>query len=131
LTEYALGALLVLTVTWLVVRVRHNQAATKAESRPKPIVRNEYQAVAIKYSENACDAAKAMTGSRFLATEAPSLPLKDCDFPDCRCKFAHYDDRRSKSDRRNPFAHLGVLDGTGAFEHDRRKITDRRKSGDS
>jgi hypothetical protein len=131
MTELLLGALLVLTVAWLVVRIRHNKTATEAESRPKPKTQGEYHAVAIKYSENACNAAKAMTGRRFLASAAPQLPLAKCDAHKCRCKYVHYEDRRKKNDRRSPFAHLSKTDGTGSFERERRKKTDRRKSSET
>jgi len=66
-----LGALLVLTIAWLFVRIRQNKAATEAESRPSAKDSGTFHAVAIKYSENACDAAKAMTGRRFLSNAAP------------------------------------------------------------
>jgi len=130
MTELLLGALLALAVVWLVVRIRQNKAATKAESRPATTDRGKYQAVAIKYAENACDAAKAMTGRRFLANAAPRLPLPECNFPECRCQFAHYKDRRAKSDRRSPFARAGATDGTGSHEKERRERTDRRKESD-
>ena len=123
-----LGGLLVITVAWLIVHVRQNKTATEAEAMPKPKTQGEFHAVAIKYSEDACDAAKAMTGRRFLASEAPELPLKKCDFDDCRCKFSHYQDRRSTADRRTPFAHQGKTETTGTFEREKRKKTDRRKN---
>jgi len=128
MTQLLLGALLVFTVAWLIVRIRQNKAAAKAESRPKSAGQGEYHAVAIKYSENACDAAKAMTGRRFLVRAAPSLPLPECDFPTCRCKFAQYDDRRSKTVRRSPFAHGGTSDRTNSVERERREKADRRKN---
>jgi len=130
MTELLLGALLALAVVWLVVRIRQNKAATKAESRPTTSDRGQYQAVAIKYSENACDAAKAMTGRRFLANAAPRLPLPGCNFPECRCQFAHYKDRRANRDRRSPFAPAGSTDGTGSYEKERRETTDRREESD-
>jgi len=130
MTELLLGFLLVLTVAWLIVRIRQNKAATEAESRPKPRTQGDFHAVAIKYSENACNAAKAMTGRRFLAGAAPQLPLKNCDVHTCRCTYAHYDDRRSKTDRRSPFAHQGLSDGTGSFEREKREIKDRRKNAE-
>jgi hypothetical protein len=130
MSELLLGALLVLTVAWLVVRIRQNKAATKAESRPQAKNEGEYHAVAIKYSENACDAAKAMTGRRFLSNAAPRLPLPECDFLECRCQFAHYDDRRASRDRRSPFAPAGTTDGTGSYEQERREERDRRKQRD-
>jgi hypothetical protein len=126
MSELLLGALLLLAIAWLVVRVRQNKVAEKAASTPVPKHLGEYRAVAIQYSENACDAAKAMTGRRFLATAAPRLPLPECNYPDCRCQFAHYDDRRADGDRRSPFAPAGTTDGTGSYEKERRERTDRR-----
>ena len=131
MSELMLGALLVLAVAWLVVRIRQNKAAEKAAATPEPRHLGEYHAVAIKYSENACDAAKAMTGRRFLATAAPRLPLPECDFLDCRCQFAHHDDRRAGSDRRSPFAPAGTTDGTGSYEKERRERADRREDADA
>lgn len=128
--ELLLGALLVLTVTWLVVRLRRNKAAEHAESRPAKKNVGAYHAVAIKYSEKACDAAKALTGRRFLSSAAPRLPLSECDFLDCRCQFARYDDRRSGSDRRSPFAPAGSSGATGTYERERRQRTDRRGRND-
>lgn len=124
--ELMLGALLVLTIAWLVVRIRQNKEATKAESKPAPKEDGAFHAVAIKYSENACDAAKALTGRRFLSTAAPRLPLAECDFPECQCKFAHYKDRRTGRDRRSPFAPAGTTGATGSFQKERREKTDRR-----
>jgi hypothetical protein len=130
MTELMLGGLLILMVAWLIVRIRQNKAATKAESRPQLKNEGQYHAVAIQYSENACDAAKAMTGRRFLSNAAPRLPLPECDFLECRCQFAHYDDRRASRDRRSPFAPAGATDGTGSYEKERREKKDRRKQAD-
>lgn len=126
--ELMLGALLVLAIAWLVVRIRQNKAAVIAESMPTAKNGGTFHAVAIKYSENACDAAKAMTGRRFLATAAPHLPLADCNFPECQCTFAHYDDRRTGRDRRSPFAAGGSTGATGTYERERREKTDRRNN---
>ena len=128
--ELMLGALLVLTIAWLVIRIRRNKAAEIAASRPSPMDSGTFHAVAIKYSENACDAAKAMTGRRFLSSAAPRLPLPECDFLECRCKFAHYDDRRKGRNRRSPFAPGGPAGATGSFAKERREKIDRRKDDD-
>jgi hypothetical protein len=128
--ELMLGALLILTIAWLVVRIRQNKAAAVAESKPPTKPTGAYHAVAIKYAENACDAAKAMTGRRFLSNAAPRLPLPDCDYPGCNCKFAHYEDRRTDRDRRSPFAPAGPAGITGSYERERREANDRRKRPD-
>lgn len=126
--ELLLGLMLVLTIAWLVVRLRRNKAEIEAQKKTRPELRSAYHAVAIKYSENACDAAKAMTGRRFLSSAAPRLPLPECDYIDCRCQFAHYDDRRTGRDRRSPFAPANPSGATGSFKRERRDRIDRRKS---
>jgi hypothetical protein len=130
MSELLLGALLVLTITWLVVRIRRNKAAEKAESMPKFSHTGQYHSVAIKYAEKACDAAKAMTGRRFLATAAPRLPLPECDYSKCTCTFAHYGDRRSGKERRSPFSAGSASGATGKHGAERRVRNDRRKESD-
>jgi len=130
MSELLLGTLLVLTIAWLVVRIRQNKAAEKAASKPAKADYGAFHAVSIKYAENACDAAKAMTGRRFLSNAAPRLPLPECDYLECRCQFAHYKDRRAGRDRRSPFASAGATGTTGSFERERRERTDRRKNAD-
>ncbi len=56
---------------------------------------------------NACDAAKALSGKRYLTQEAPVLPLPECDAADCRCQILPLDDRRSGHDRRDSFSAYG------------------------
>jgi hypothetical protein len=128
MSELLLGTLLILAVAWLIIRIRRNKTESEKIKKPQQRIRGAYHAVAIKYSENACDAAKAMTGRRFLSTAAPRLPLPGCDYIDCRCQFAHYDDRRTGRDRRSPFAPASSSGNTGSFQRDRRDRTDRRKS---
>ncbi len=126
--ELLLGVLLVLAIAWLVVRIRRNKAELNAKPEPKSNNHGAFHAVAIKYSENACDAAKAMTGRRFLSNAAPRLPLPDCDFLQCRCQFAHYEDRRSGRDRRSPFSPAGANNTSGSFKKERRQRTGRRST---
>jgi hypothetical protein len=129
--ESLLVAALVLAVIWLALRIRRNKLDVAAESRsPRTSTSSKtgaYHAVAITYSESACDAAKAMTGRRFLSSAAPRLPLPDCDALECRCQFSHHDDRRSGQDRRNPFSPGNFGSGTGTYERERRDRHERRK----
>ena len=49
---------------------------------------------------NACDAAIAQSNVRYLADEAPMLPLAECTRrADCHCKYRHFDDRRTEARR--------------------------------
>ncbi len=108
------------------------KARDDAESpQPREQSKNtSFHAVSIKYSSNACSAAKDMSGRRFLASAAPKLPLPDCDVLECNCRFAHHADRRTGKDRRSPFAPSGLGGGTGSYEHEQRKGGDRRRNDD-
>ena len=124
-----LSVLLLLSVVWLIVRIRANKAEVEAENQPRIVdAKGAFHAVSLKYSENACNAAKAMTGRRFLSSAAPRLPLPDCDVLECRCTFAHHKDRRSGSDRRSPFTPAAYGGGTGSYERERREKRGRRES---
>jgi hypothetical protein len=63
---------------------------TKSGKQP----RNRWHAVAIVPGAGHCKAAESAKGRRFLSTEAPLLPLRDCDAVACICKYRHHDDRR-------------------------------------
>ena len=130
LSTMVLIALLLIAVWWL---VRKRRAALTEESQPTARRRNSnaaFHAVSIHFSANACNAAKAMAGRRFLATAAPTLPLPDCNVLECNCRFAHHDDRRSGKDRRSPFASRTALMATGEFEREQRTGKDRRTGTD-
>jgi hypothetical protein len=124
--------LALLLVGWWWVRRR---AARQADSSPDVLARSggmaktEYHAVAIRIQPYACDAARQLEGRRFLASDAPRLPLPDCDRDRCDCRFQHYADRRSHRDRRSPFGSGGTASGTGTFEQERRR-TDGRRADD-
>ena len=79
---------------------------------------NPYHAVSIKPGSKCCEDARKLEGHRFLATGAPTVPLKGCTSASCQCRYIHYNDRRNAEDRRkeprNPYAH---------------KMTERRATG--
>ena len=129
--ELLLVLALLLSIWWLILRVRRNRidvAAERAPSTTKMKSTSAYHAVSLKYSSEACDTAKAMTGRRFLSGAAPKLPLPGCDADVCNCGFAHHDDRRSGNDRRSPFNPATHGSGTGTFQVERRDRRDRRRS---
>jgi len=67
--------------------------------------RLKYRGAEVIAAEDACDAARSLTGLRLLSVDVPVLPLKTCDRPaTCQCKFRHFDDRRRKFSRRVPHA---------------------------
>lgn len=129
--ELLLVLALLLSVWWLILRIRHNRQEVSAIRNPtkKPVDQTSaYHAVSLKYSSDACDAAKALTGRRFLSAAAPPLPLPECDAAECNCGFAHHSDRRSGKDRRNPYNPATYGGGTGTFKVERRDRRDRRRS---
>lgn len=129
--ELLLVLALLLSIWWLIMRIRRNKAERLAETRAlqqKVDTSSAFHAVSLKYSAHACDAAKAMTGRRFLSGAAPKLPLPGCDAEECRCGFAHHSDRRSGRDRRSPFNPASPGGGTGTFTVERRDRRDRRRA---
>jgi hypothetical protein len=86
----------------------------------------KFHAVSIRVGSGACTAAMGMQGERFLANEAPQLPLPGCDAADCQCRFIHFKDRRATDERRNPYrGTMGVA--TGNLRREQRTGKDRRK----
>jgi len=79
----------------LVKRLLHKPRKPARPARaPHP-----YHAVSIRLGKSACGAAKALAEQRFLAKDAPHLPLEKCDAHSCTCAFAHYEDRRQEGRR--------------------------------
>ncbi len=123
-----LFAVLAALLIWIYLRLNQGRPSPAADDRQLPSPgRGAYHAVAIRFPEDACDAAKRLAGERFLASESPDLPLKDCDAAKCECYFAHYDDRRSGYDRRSPYDPALGSSGTGIHEIERRQSGGRRK----
>jgi len=59
-----------------------------------------WRAVGIVPGANACEAALALRGRRFLPASIKRLPLAECTRQDqCNCKFQHYGDRRGPQRR--------------------------------
>jgi hypothetical protein len=99
-----------------------------AERRPGSRVTKtpvgRFGGVEILYRADACEAARALAGQRFLAKEAPALPLAGCTAK-CSCKFAKLADRRT-DDRR--FGQGGL--GAALYnEQNRRAARERRQTG--
>jgi len=65
---------------------------------------NRFHSVTIRFRDDACPAVQALAKTKFLAKEAPRLPLDECTVPNCRCQYKHYDDRRDGEDRRDGHA---------------------------
>lgn len=95
---------------------RRHKSFGVAEPTPAspPSRLNRYQAVSVIACNKACNAVAGVQGVRFLARQAPRLPLMDCDRPDlCRCRFEKYQDRRSAV-QRSPYSNSTMVSFGGA-----------------
>ncbi len=59
-------------------------------------VGTRWHAVSVIAGGDACGASHALHNVRYLSTEAPRLPLRECSQPGrCQCKYRHHADRRT------------------------------------
>lgn len=121
-----------LLIAWLIYRQGLDKPEDRRVRRISPAHKNEsrYHAVSVKPGAYACCAANKIAGQRFLASQAPDLPLPDCDAAKCDCHFVHHHDRRTGKDRRSPFTSGGVAAPTGTYTGERRQGDDRRDESD-
>ena len=88
--------------------------------------RGKYHGVSVKTNgKYMCEAAFYLEGTRFLAHEAPSLPLIGCaDSRNCACVYKHFDDRRT-SVRRDSDDGLPIKDHPNSVRQGvGRRVTD-------
>jgi hypothetical protein len=92
--------LLMLTVIAVIAAMYWYRTKSAAQTTPPAQHKsNPFHAVTVKFRKDACAAARALQGKRFLAHEAPRLPLPQCTAKTCCCQFMHYDDRRGDERR--------------------------------
>ena len=73
-----------------------------------------WHAVSVVPGRYGCDAARAQLGRRYLAVEAPRLPLKGCSGQDeCSCTYRHHQDRRGPLRRKEDISGLRRRDPGG------------------
>ena len=94
------------------------QLITPQPVKPGP---QPYRAAALACDGNACQAARELRGEKFLANQAPHLPLQTCDKGQCDCHFAFYSDRRSPISERRSLA-------SAADDDERRRSNGRRRT---
>lgn len=93
-------ALLCLIWFWPVSSSSRTGLRRQSDSLTAKQTANQFHAVSIQPCKGACSAAKALRGQRFLAREAKTLPLADCNVANCQCTYRHYADRRAGEERR-------------------------------
>lgn len=101
---------------------KKKKLSTTAIHRAQP-----YHAVAIKVPSEGtvCEAARALSGKRFLSDEAPKLPLQECDAEQCECTYTHYADRRHENRRAGD---AGMSEQPFEGDNKRARGPDRRRS---
>ena len=102
-----------------------------AGSQPPPRAKDggakeggRFGAVQIRPRLGACRAAQLLQGHRFLAKNAPPLPLRECSAARCSCTFSKLPDRRTDSRR----LQHGGLHTTLFIAGNRRTKRDRRRA---
>jgi len=84
-----------------------------------------FYAVSVVAEEHACAAALAASDQRFLARDAPRIPLPECTRPlECKCRLARFNDRR-KTDRRDALSFSRWYSGIERRGGPGRRTTDR------
>ncbi len=118
-----------LGLLWFVRRHAKPENVRPDERRKVDTGKNtRFHAVSIRFAPDACDAAKAMEGRRFLSSAAPKIPLPECDAAKCKCRFKHHSDRRTGDDRRNAWGKGFGGTTSGTYPKEQRKGGDRRKN---
>jgi hypothetical protein len=75
---------------------RRRQQIIPMAKRIYPLLIQPWSAVRIATHGDTCDKALALRDKRFLARDAPALPLKGCTLSaGCNCIYRHYADRRA------------------------------------
>lgn len=109
-------------VCWLVAR---REAPRPAQPRaPRAKVGGRFSGVQIRPRHGACRAAQLLQGHRFLAKDAPALPLRECKAARCSCTFSKLPDRRSDGRR----LEHGGLSASLFVAMNRRTKRDRRRA---
>lgn len=106
---------------WLALRRGRPEQPAPTEKKKSG---GRFGAVEIHTRLGCCDAARALEGQRFLAKEAPALPLPDCTSRQCACKFGKLSDRRTE-DRR---LEHGAISSSLFMASNRREQHERRTS---
>lgn len=83
-----------------------------------------YEAVSVQPCLEACRAAWDQQAVRYLASDAPALPLAGCDVEKCTCRYAHHEDRRAAEDRRDDVGRFAGI-SPRAGKQNRRAAGDR------
>lgn len=86
--------------TWLHRRRVQSEILRSGRPVESRAVTNPFHAVSVTPGQNCCRTVQALSGKRFLSSEAPMTPLPGCDAASCNCFYTHHEDRRMTKERR-------------------------------
>jgi hypothetical protein len=100
------------------------KSAPRHQARSAPL--RPFQAIAIYRGVKSCELARKFGEHKFLAKDAPALPLKGCSMPErCDCRYLKYKDRRAEARRLVDFGlSARVFDGKERRARNGRRSTD-------
>lgn len=103
-------------------------AAARSRAEPAAPRPKAFHGVCLKPGLDACDAVLSAINQRYLSSEAPALPLSNCDRPRCTCTYGHHADRRDNEDRRSGWGSFGGFAAPVAGGNRRNQQPDRRST---
>lgn len=120
---YLVAALMLITaVVMLYISKQKSATGQTRESATTSRASSPFASVKMCCDRHACAPAQAMRDQVFLASEAPTLPLAQCDATHCQCRYAKTSDRRATGGRRAMDIGIQplIFDGAENREDDRR-----------
>jgi hypothetical protein len=92
---------LIILVCIAIYTVLRPRTASGLFGHRRKLAKNRFPAASIGHQESACQAVRTLDGQRYLAWEAPNIPVPQCDAATCNCRYICHEDRRAiGSDRR-------------------------------
>jgi len=86
------------------------KTVTKLNKKRNRKLRGKYSAVSISFTPNACDKVRSLAGQRFLAKDAPLMPIQHCPRRNiCNCIYEYHVDRRSNDERSDFNLQFGIM----------------------
>jgi len=97
-----LAAIVVAVFAVVLVSISFRLAKEVPPKLPRSYLGKQFQAISVRPQLHSCQAVRELENIRFLAKDAPSIPVRGCDIARCRCQYLYYPDRREE-ERRSPF----------------------------
>ena len=104
-------------------------AQPSASGNLKRRLARRFHGISLRSGPHGCQAVHDLKGQRFLADEAPALPLPGCGQQKCQCAYSHHVDRREQDDRRSGWGTFGGFTPTVPGGNRRGKSRERRGRG--